>query len=56
MCPIDSILSGSTSPGQSEPAIDGNEGVLCISQGASITGASSSDFLVSYTGHSLRES
>ena len=35
---------------------DGNKGVLCISQSSSITGASSSDCLVSYPGHLLGES
>ena len=43
-------LSGATTPTQSEPGIDGNKRVLCI------TGTSSSDCLVSYTGHLLRES
>ena len=35
------------------PESDGNEGVLCIPQSSSITGASSSDCLVSYAGYSL---
>ena len=41
---------------QSGPGNNGNEGVLCIPQSSSITGASSSDCLVSYIGHSLGES
>ena len=28
--PIDMTISGATTPGQSEPGSDGNEGVLCI--------------------------
>ena len=44
---IDRTLSG--------PGSDGNEGVLCIPQSSSITGASLSDCLVSYPGHSLGE-
>ena len=39
---------------QSEPGSNGNEGVVCISQ-ISKDGASLSDSLTSYTGHSLRE-
>ena len=46
-------LSGATTPGQSGPGSDGNEGVLCIPQSPSITGTSSSDCLVSLPGHSL---
>ena len=41
---------------QSELGSDGNEGVLCIPQSSSITGASSSDCSVSYPGHSLGKS
>ena len=51
--PIDRTLSGATSPGQSEPGSDGNEGVLRIPQSSRITRISPSDFLVSYPGHSL---
>ena len=40
--------------GQSGTRNNGNEGVLCIPQSYSITGASPSDCLVSYPGHSLR--
>ena len=47
---------GVTIPGQSGPRSDGNKGVLRISQNFSITGASTSDCLVSYPGHSMRES
>ena len=45
--------SGATTLGQSGPGNNGNEGVLCIPQGPSITGTSPSDCLVSYAGHSL---
>ena len=51
--PLDRTLSGATAPDQSGPAIDGNEGVLCIPQSSNITGASPSDCLVSYSGHSF---
>ena len=54
--PIDRALSGATTPGQSGPGSNGNEGVLRISQGPSITGTLTSDCLVSYPGHSLEES
>ena len=53
--PIDWTLLGATTPGQSKTGSDRNEVVLCIPQTSSITGASLSAFLVSYTGHSLRE-
>ena len=46
-------LLAATTPGQMGPKSDGNEEVLCIPQSSSITGASPSDFLVSYPGHSL---
>ena len=42
-------LSSATTPGQS----DNNERVLRIPQSSCITGASPSDCLVSYLGHSL---
>ena len=51
--PVDRALSGATTSGQSGPGSDGNEGVLCIPQSSSITGTSSLDCLVSYSGHSL---
>ena len=54
--PIDRTLSGATTPGQSRPGGDGNEGVFHIPQSSSITEVSLSDCLVSYPGHSLRES
>ena len=41
--PIDRALSGATTPGQSGPGSDGNEGVLCILQSSSIIGTSPSD-------------
>ena len=49
-------LSGATTPDQSGPRSNGNEGVLCIPQNSSITGASPSDCIVSFSGHSLRKS
>ena len=50
---IDRTLSSDTTPSQSGPESYGNEGVFCIPQISSITGASQSDCLVSYPGHSL---
>ena len=57
---VDGILSGTTTPdqgattpGQSGPWSDGNEEILRIPESSSITGASSSDCLVSYPEHSL---
>ena len=47
--PIDKTLAGVSIPGQSGPGSDGNEGVLYISLSSSITEASPSDCLVSYT-------
>ena len=49
---IDRTLSGATTPGQSGPQSNANEGVLCIPQSSSIIGASPSDCLVPYPGHS----
>ena len=49
--PINRTLSGATTPGHSWSGSDGNEAVLCIPQSSSITGASSSDCLMSYPGH-----
>ena len=46
-------ISGDTTMGQSGPGSDGNEEVLYIPQSSSITGASPSDFLVSYPRHSF---
>ena len=43
--PIDSILSGATTLGQSEPGSDGNEEVLRIPQRSCITGISPLDSL-----------
>ena len=53
---IDKTLPGATTLSQSEPGSDSKEGVLRIPQSSSMTGTSSSDCLVSYTGHTLRES
>ena len=52
---IDRTLSSATTPGQSGPGSNGNEGILRILQSSSITEASPSDCLVSYPWHSLRE-
>ena len=52
--PIDRTLSGATTQGQSGPGSDSNEGVLHIPQISSITEASPSDHLMSYSGHLLR--
>ena len=46
--PIDRALSGATTPCQSGPGSNGNEGVLHIPQSPSITGTSPSDCLMSY--------
>ena len=53
--PIDSTLSGTTTPNQSGPGSDDNEGVLRIPQSSNITETSPSDCLVSYPGHLLEE-
>ena len=50
---IHRALSSATTPGQSGPRSDGNEGVLRIPQSSSTAGTSPSDCLVSYPGHSL---
>ena len=50
---MDKALSGATTPSQSGPGSDGNEGVLRIPQSSSTAGTSPSDCLVSYPGHSL---
>ena len=44
--PIDRTRPGPTTPGQSGPGNDSNEGVLCIPQGSSISGASLLDCFV----------
>ena len=54
--PTDRTLSGDTTPGQSGPGSDGNKEVLHIPQSFSISGASPSNCLVSYSGHFLGES
>ena len=46
--PINRTLLAATTPGQSEPGNDGNEGVLHIPQSSSITGASPLDCFGSY--------
>ena len=51
--PIDRTLSDATTTGQNGSESDGNEGALCIPQSSSITRATPSDCLLSYTGHSL---
>ena len=45
---MDMALSGSTSPVQSGPGSDGNEGLLRIPQSSCTAGTSPSDCLVSY--------
>ncbi len=54
--PIDRTLSGTTILDQSRPGSDGNKEVLSILQSSSISGASPSNCLVLYPGHSLGES
>ena len=49
-------LSDVTIQGQSVPGSDGNEGVLHSLHSSCIIGASPSDSLVSYIGHSLDKS
>ena len=46
-------LSGTTTPGQKKSRSNGNEGLICIHQSSSTTGASLSDCLVSYPRYSL---
>ena len=53
--PLHRILSSATTPGQSEPGSDSNEGVLHIRQGSSYIGASPSDCLMSQQEQSLVE-
>ena len=53
--PIDRILSGATTPGQSGPGTDVSETVLHIPQSSSITEASLSNCSVSYLRRWLRE-
>ena len=53
---IGRTLSGATTPGQSRPGSDGNDGVLHILQSFTITVDSPSDFLVLYPGHPLDKS
>ena len=48
--PIDGTLSSATTPGQSEPGGNGNEGVIHIPQ-ISKAGVLPSDGLMSYPGH-----
>ena len=48
--PIDKTQSGPTNPRQSGPGSDGNEGEPRIPQYSNITGAMTSDCLVSYPG------
>ena len=50
---IDKTQSGATTPGQSGPGSNYNEGVLRIPQSSSINELSPSDWLVTYPGHSL---
>ena len=50
---IDRTLSGATTPGQSGPRLDGNEGVLHFPQSWNIIGASATGCLMSYSGRLL---
>ena len=50
--PIDRTLPDATTLDQSGPGSDGNKEVLCIPQSSSLSGASPSDCLVLYPGHS----
>ena len=50
--PLDETVTGTTTLSKSGPGSNGNEGVLDILQ-SSKTGASLSNGLVSYPGHSL---
>ena len=52
---IDRTLSDATTPSQSRPGSDSNEGVLRIPQDSSIIGTSPLDCLVSYPKHSLSD-
>ena len=52
--PIDRTLLGATTPGQSEPGSNSNEGVLRIPQ-ISKAGASPTDGLISYPRHEEEE-
>ena len=47
--PIDRTFLSATTPGQSEPESNGNEGVLFIPQSSSITGTSPSDCYIQDT-------
>ena len=51
--PLIGPSSGATTPGQSRPGSDANERVPRIPRNSNIAGTSPSDFLVSYTGHSM---
>ena len=51
--PIDMTLSGANTSAQNGLRSDVTEGVLCIPQNSRITGTSTSDCLVSLSGHSL---
>ena len=53
--PIDRTLLGTTNPRQSGHGSDDSEGVICIPQNSSTTGASPSECLVSYPRHLLVE-
>ena len=54
--PIDRTLSVTTTPDQMGPGSDDNEQILCIPSTFNITGASPSDYLMSYPGHLLGDS
>ena len=52
---MDRAVPGAATRGKSGPGSYGNEVVLHIPQSSSIIGASPSDYLVSYPGHSLEK-
>ena len=54
--PIDRTLSGATTPGQIGHGNNGTGGIHQIPQSSGIIGASLSECLVSYLGHSLEKS
>ena len=54
--PIDRNLSDAITPAMRGPGSNGNGGIHGILQSSSITGASPSDYLVSYLGHLLEKS
>ena len=52
--PIDRIFSGTTTPGQSRPGSDGNEGVLAFPKVPALLEPQNQIFFMSYSGYSWR--